>query len=55
MNKFVKLTFCQKDVMAMLIDGKSLAKQRLIIALGVTIEKGILCVTDGSKDKESHV
>ena len=38
LEEFQERTLIEKDVIAMLIDGKSLAKQRIIIALGVTIE-----------------
>lgn len=83
LKEFHERDLSGKDIIALLIDGKSLARQQIIIALGITMEgeksvlgfiqsssensrsikqflkglisrglnynKGILCVTDGSK------
>ncbi len=38
LKEFQERDLSEKDIIALLIDGKSLAKQRIIIALGITIE-----------------
>ncbi|HCN36249.1 MAG TPA: hypothetical protein DIS94_00865 [Bacteroidetes bacterium] len=38
LKEFQERDLSEKDIIALLIDGKSLAKQRIIIALGVTME-----------------
>lgn len=83
LREFQERDISDKDIIALLIDGKSLARQQIIIAMGITMEgekvvlgfiqstsensraikqflkelisrglnyqKGILCITDGSK------